>query len=147
MNYKEEFQKLLYYHGVKHFTADEVLFLGTSNNDIDGPAFGLNSEPPVFMWCNIVDTVCLVDELREHFGKPITILNGYRSEEYNNAIGGAPKSMHKEFNALDIAGIEPMLMARKLKEWRLEGRFVGGIGTYSAFVHVDTRGNNATWEG
>lgn len=148
MDYKTEFQRLLDYHGVVHFTVDEVLYLGATNDDTTHPAYDLNEYPPIYLWCNIVDTLLVVEELRKHFGSPITILNAYRSPEYNRLIGGAPQSRHIEFNALDITvkGHEPMVVAQKLKEWRLQGRFKGGIGTYATFVHVDTRGTNATWE-
>lgn len=132
-----------------HFTADEVLYLGASNDDATSEAYQLNELPPVYLWCNIIDTVLLLDALRTHFKVPVVILNGFRSKDYNNKIGGAKNSLHKEFCALDfyVTGIETMVVAQKLKEWRIEGKFKGGIGTYNSFIHLDTRGVNATWEG
>jgi N-acetylmuramoyl-L-alanine amidase len=55
------------------------------------------------------------------------------------------------FRALDIAfdGVSPQRVYDRLMEWRKAGRFTGGLGLYpsSGFVHIDTRGNNATWRG
>tara|TARA_R110001599_G_scaffold243766_1_gene443648 strand:+ start:492 stop:1100 length:609 start_codon:yes stop_codon:yes gene_type:complete len=40
--------------------------------------------------------------IREHFGVPVYISSGYRSEELNSAIGGALNSHHKDGNAIDL---------------------------------------------
>jgi uncharacterized protein YcbK (DUF882 family) len=110
-----------------------------------------NSTPPKRLWKNIVPTLRIVDELRESFGKPCRILSSYRSPDYNRAVGGAPLSQHKEFTALDITfdGVSPQRVYDRLLEWRKAGKFTGGLGFYpsSEFVHIDTRGRNATWKG
>ncbi len=110
-----------------------------------------NSVPPQRLWKNIVPTLRIVDDLRESFGKPCTILSSYRSPDYNKAVGGVGLSQHMEFRALDIAfdGISPQHVYDRLIEWRKAGKFVGGLGVYptSGFVHIDTRGRNATWKG
>jgi len=107
-----------------------------------------NSPPDRALWENIVPTLRVVDRLRAHFGRPIVILSSYRSPEYNAAItGAASKSYHKSFQALDIAvsGKSPEEVFAVLSKWRAEGDFKGGLGLYSTFVHIDTRGHNATW--
>ena len=110
-----------------------------------------NSQPPARLWKNIVPTLRVVDELRGAFGKPCRILSSYRSPDYNRAVGGVAMSQHLEFRALDIAfdGISPKQVYDRLMEWRKAGRFTGGLGLYpsAGFVHIDTRGNNATWRG
>ncbi len=111
----------------------------------------LNHTPPRSLWPNIVPTLRVADDLRDSFGEPCIILSSYRSPEYNRAVGGAPASLHMEFKALDIS--MPLAGARqvyrRLVEWRGAGRFTGGLGLYpsSGFVHLDTRGTNATWNG
>ena len=40
--------------------------------------------------------------IREHFGVPIYISSGYRSQELNEAIGGSPRSFHSHGLALDL---------------------------------------------
>jgi uncharacterized protein YcbK (DUF882 family) len=110
-----------------------------------------NSPPPKRLWKNIVPTLRIVDELRATFGKPCSILSSYRSPDYNRAVRGASLSQHLEFNALDIAfdGVSPQQVYDRLIEWRMAGKFTGGLGLYrsSGFVHIDTRGHNATWKG
>jgi uncharacterized protein YcbK (DUF882 family) len=110
-----------------------------------------NSLPSQLLWKNIVPALRIVDELRDSFGKSCTILSSYRSPDYNKAVGGASSSQHLEFTALDIAfdGISPQRVYDRLLEWRKAGKFTGGLGLYlsSGFVHIDTRGRNATWKG
>ena len=52
---------------------------------------------------------------------------------------------------LDITfdGISPQRVYDRLLEWRKAGKFTDGLGIYpsSGFVHIDTRGRNATWRG
>jgi uncharacterized protein YcbK (DUF882 family) len=110
-----------------------------------------NSPPSKHLWKNIVATLRIVDELRESFGKPCRILSSYRSPDYNKTVGGASSSQHLEFTALDISfdGVSPPRVYDRLLEWRKAGKFTGGLGIYpsSGFVHIDTRGHNATWRG
>lgn len=40
--------------------------------------------------------------IREHFGKPIFISSGYRSDALNKAIGGSSTSQHSKGEAIDI---------------------------------------------
>ena len=40
--------------------------------------------------------------MREHFGKPIWLSSGYRSEALNKAIGGSKTSQHCKGEAMDI---------------------------------------------
>jgi uncharacterized protein YcbK (DUF882 family) len=110
-----------------------------------------NGPPPKAMWPNVVPTLRVVDDLRESFARPCRILSSYRTPAYNKAVGGAPKSQHLEFRALDITveGVSPKRVFDRLVEWRAQGKFTGGLGLYpsAGFVHIDTRGRNATWKG
>ena len=76
------------------------------------------------------------------------ITNAYRAPAYNAAVGGKSASLHLKFNALDfqVPGLSTSDYAWALRRMRDEERFFsGGIGLYNSFVHVDTRGANATW--
>jgi len=42
------------------------------------------------------------EKIREHFGAPIHISSGYRSNELNKAIGGSATSQHCSGEAIDI---------------------------------------------
>lgn len=87
----------------------------------------------------------VLQEIRNHFGKPVTINSGYRTESYNKKIGGAAYSQHKYGTAADImvSGTAPRDVARYaetvLGSW-------GGIGLYAGFVHVDVRNTKARWD-
>jgi len=107
----------------------------------------LNTYPPKSKWKNIVPTLRVLDDLRDEIRMPIRITSSYRSNKYNDNCGGAPKSLHKEFKALDfqVTGANPSWLFSKLDRMRRQGEFEGGLGLYSTFVHVDTRGSNATW--
>ena len=124
--------------GFKHFTADEF------TNYFSRP---LNQTPSPSLWPNVVSTLRLVDELADALGGDVTITSSYRSPEYNRNVGGKIGSFHLVFNALDIqvSGKSPQSVYNTLLAWRNQGRFRGGLGLYSTFVHVDTRGSNATW--
>ena len=46
--------------------------------------------------------VVLLQAIREHFGKPVTITSGYRTAAHNTAVGGAKSSQHLLGRAADI---------------------------------------------
>lgn len=142
-NFDEYFSDLRESMRIRHFSADEFTsYFAVHRRGVT------NSEPPRELWQNIGKTLKVVDDLREHLGRPIVLLSSYRSPAYNRAIGdAAPKSLHMQFRALDIAvsGVSPNRVFAILKEWRAAGRFAGGLGLYRTFVHIDTRGTNATW--
>jgi peptidoglycan hydrolase-like protein with peptidoglycan-binding domain len=134
--------------GLRHFVADELLFLGNQNKS--GSCKGLNDYPPEILWRNIAPTVAVLDKLREEMGAPIHFLSLYRSPAYNKCIdGSATNSFHMRYQAIDfVCDIgSPAGWAAKLKEYRIRGIFSGGIGVYKSFVHCDTRGVNKDWTG
>lgn len=45
---------------------------------------------------------CVLDPLREAYGKPIIVNSGYRSVPLNKAVGGARNSQHTKGEAADI---------------------------------------------
>jgi len=108
-----------------------------------------NSLPPRHLWASILSTLEVADKAREALGSPIVITSSYRSPEYNKAVGGASKSQHMQHTALDLVPREasPQKLFDILWKMRVDGFFRGGLGLYNAsgFVHVDTRGKNATW--
>jgi len=88
--------------------------------------------------------------LREHVGKPIRVISGYRSPKYNRKIGGARKSQHMLAKAADIkiSGMTPEEVKAVIVQLIKEGKMhVGGIGLYRTFTHYDIRGWNARWYG
>jgi hypothetical protein len=138
---KEEFQTILAARGIEYFTADELFFLGASN-----ARFKNNTEPPRKLWDNILPTLDIVDTARHMIGKPLRISSAYRSPAYNKSVGGVSNSQHVQFRALDLAAPKSTLkkLYAELMDMRKRGCRIA-IGRYPSFIHVDTRGTNASW--
>lgn len=87
--------------------------------------------------------VQLLGYIRTYFGKPVTINSGYRTVAYNKKVGGVSNSQHVHGKAADIVvqDVPPRAVASYL-----ETLFpLHGIGLYTSFVHVDTRGKKSYW--
>ena len=107
-----------------------------------------NSVPPKHLWKNMAPTLRAADEMRRRLGVPLRCINSaYRSPAYNATCkGAARRSTHMKNQALDLVfDCSPRRAARVAKQLRKEGFFKGGVGTYRSFVHIDSRGTNATW--
>lgn len=92
------------------------------------------------------ELVAILQKIRTHFGKPVTITSAYRTPTHNKKIGGTTFSQHLYGKAADIAvkSVSPKITATYV-ETLLPDR--GGIGVYDTFVHVDVRGQKARWKG
>ena len=92
-----------------------------------------------------IDLVYKLEEIRKHFGQPITITSAYRTPEYNRRIGGASNSYHTKGRAFDIVvkGVKPFDVAHFA-----QGLYICGIGCYydDGFVHIDSRTKPAFWK-
>ena len=88
----------------------------------------------------------VLEKIRLHFGKPVVITSGYRTERHNEKSGGAAYIQHKYGMAADItiSGVAPADIAA-YAETLLSGR--GGIGIYRRFCHVDVRSKKSRWQG
>lgn len=143
MNTQEkEYAKFIDSLNLRHFKGREFVAYARRRN-----SGGQAGVPPRHLWKSIVPTIQVIDQLRAYYGKAITITSAYRSPGYNKACGGVKASQHMKFTALDIqvSGIRPHVIFNRLKRWRDAGVFKGGLGKYSTFVHIDTRGSNSTW--
>jgi uncharacterized protein YcbK (DUF882 family) len=92
------------------------------------------------------DLVTVLQKIRNHFGKSVTITSAYRTPTKNKAVGGETYSQHLYGRAADIKvkGITPKKVAA-YAEKLLPNK--GGIGTYSTFTHVDVRSAKSRWQG
>ncbi|WP_271893329.1 D-Ala-D-Ala carboxypeptidase family metallohydrolase [Candidatus Phyllobacterium onerii] len=134
--------------GLRHITVDELLFLG--GQDRSGRCASLNTYPPEKLWTNIGPTAAIIDKLRGDVGAAVRLLSLYRSPKYNTCIqGSAANSFHMQYKAIDFVMQtgNPASWSSKLRAYRANGMFKGGIGVYGTFVHVDTRGENKDWTG
>ena len=130
---------------VTYFKAHEFFVKGGSHSSPRSRGYGKNTDPPEDLLNNIVPTAVVLQTAREMLGAPIIISSCYRSPAYNKAIGGASQSLHKTFQATDIVATDLVKLYHILATLRAAGAFLGGLGGYSSFVHIDTRGYNATW--
>jgi len=99
----------------------------------------------------LIDTelVMVLQKIRNHFGKPVTINSAYRTSSYNKKVGGVSNSQHVKGTAADISvsGVNPKEVAQ-YAEYIMPNK--GGIGLYDSaksgrFVHVDVRSNRSRW--
>ena len=106
------------------------------------------------------DTV-MVDEaltvvlqcIREHFGKAVTITSGYRTPAHNAKVGGAKSSQHLLGRAADIrvqgVSVEDVAAYTEslMPDWGGIGRYPVKAGRAAGWVHLDTRAEKARWRG
>lgn len=109
----------------------------------DGSAF------PEEVKSNLVILANQLEVLRKHFGKPITVTSGYRSEAHNLRIGGEKNSFHVKGMAADIKieGISPYMVGKQIEMLIDAGKMLqGGIGIYPTFTHYDIRQKRIRWD-
>ncbi|MFY8216096.1 MAG: YcbK family protein, partial [Chthoniobacterales bacterium] len=106
-----------------------------------------NSLPPKDCWKNIAPTLRAVDRLSTVLQEPVVeVISAYRSPAYNRSCGGSGASQHVRNTALDLKfESSPRTVAKAARELRDRGVFLGGVGRYSGFTHIDTRGSKADW--
>lgn len=88
--------------------------------------------------------VTILQKIRTHFGRAVTITSAYRTPKHNAAVGGTTYSQHLYGMAADIKvkDTSPEKVAAYVEKL-LPG--TGGIGVYDTFVHVDVRSTKARW--
>ena len=98
---------------------------------------------PIFIDTELVK---ILQKIRNHFGKAVTITSAYRTPGKNKAVGGTAYSQHLYGRAADIKvkGVAPKQVAA-YAEKLLPG--TGGIGIYKSFCHIDVRVAKARWNG
>lgn len=107
-----------------------------------------NTLPPKSKWKNIAPTLRVIDSISSNLKKPVReLLSIYRSPRYNRAVRGASRSWHMQNVAIDVkfSGTSSWAVTKMARKLRKRGHFKGGVGHYSSFTHVDTRGTNTDW--
>lgn len=87
--------------------------------------------------------------LRDHFGVPIAVTSGYRSEALNKLIGGSPSSQHSKGEALDLdadvyGGITNADIFYFIKDHLVFDQLIFEFGTEEnpAWVHASYKDDN-----
>lgn len=98
---------------------------------------------PIFIDSDLVN---LLQKIRSHFGKPVTITSAYRTPGRNKAVGGTTYSQHLYGKAADIkvSGVAPKVVGDYVDKLFPKS---GGIGIYDSFTHVDVRATKSRWNG
>lgn len=97
----------------------------------------------VFIESDLVD---ILQKIRDHFGKAVTITSAFRTASHNKKVGGATYSQHLYGKAADIkvSGVAANVVADFVETLMPN---TGGIGRYSTFTHVDVRSTKSRWNG
>lgn len=98
---------------------------------------------PIFIDSQLVT---ILQKIRTHFGRAVTINSAYRTPTHNRSVGGSEFSQHTYGKAADIKinGVSPEKIAT-YAEKLLPG--TGGIGVYKSFCHIDVRVTKSRWNG
>ena len=98
---------------------------------------------PIFIDSDLVN---VLQKVRTHFGKSVTITSAYRTPTRNKTVGGTTYSQHLYGTAADIkvSGVSPKKVAQYVEKLLPNS---GGIGIYSTFTHVDVRKTKSRWNG
>ena len=98
---------------------------------------------PIFISSELVS---ILQKIRNHFGKAVTITSAYRTPTRNKSVGGTAYSQHLYGMAADIkvGGVSPKKVA-EYAETLLPNK--GGIGIYDTFTHIDVRSTKSRWNG
>lgn len=86
----------------------------------------------------------VLQDLRYISGSALHITSGCRCRAHNQAVGGAPGSLHLQGRAADIAStvLTPTEIYYHFTQ-AYPDRF--GVGCYPYHVHIDTRAKPARW--
>ena len=82
-----------------------------------------------------------LEALRAEVGRPLIVNSGHRCAQWNAAVGGAPRSQHKQI-AVDLS-----LIGHDRFELRDSAVALGftGIGMARTFLHLDRRPRPTRW--
>ncbi|MCH2064155.1 MAG: D-Ala-D-Ala carboxypeptidase family metallohydrolase [Roseibacillus sp.] len=128
---------------LRHITVQQVI---VSHAKRKGSIW--NNLPTRENWRLMSETLRVADEISVRLGTSVkSVTSAFRSPSYNARCPGAkPNSLHKDNVALDLKfHASTWAVARAARNIREEGKFRGGVGRYSGFTHVDTRGYNVDW--
>lgn len=107
-----------------------------------------NMLPPREWWTRMGYTLRVIDRVSSEMRTPVKeIVSAYRTPAYNSRCGGAKRqSWHQANVAVDVQfDTSARNVTSATRSLRDRGLFKGGVGSYSSFTHIDTRGQNVNW--
>ncbi len=109
-----------------------------------------NVLPPKVWWARMGYTLRVADRIALEMGaSEVEVVSAYRCPAYNSHCEGAKYgSWHQANVAVDVKfPMAPSLVTTTARQLRDLGLFRGGVGGYSDFTHIDSRGQNVNWQG
>jgi len=123
----------------------ENLSLAEVTKSVTALRNGIANTPTVTHLINLKEVAKnIFQPCREHFGMPLAVTSGYRSEVLNDLIGGSKRSQHSKGEALDLdaqvyGGFTNRELFLYIKDHlvfdQLIGEFPDNVGEF-AWVHV-----------
>lgn len=107
-----------------------------------------NRLPPKQWWTRMGYTLRVVDRIAVYLNMPVEdVVSAYRCPVYNAQCEGAKVgSWHQANVAVDVKfPTSASVITSATRNLRDRGLFKGGVGGYSSFTHIDTRGVNINW--
>lgn len=107
-----------------------------------------NTLPPRQWWTRMGYTLRVIDRVSSEMSIPVKeIVSAYRCPLYNARCSGAKShSWHQANVAVDVKfDTSARSVTKAARSLRDRGLFKGGVGSYSSFTHIDTRGKNVNW--
>jgi len=88
----------------------------------------------------------LLEKVRVHFNKPVTITSACRCETHNRNVGGSKNSKHRLGIAADsqVKATPPSEVYSYIDSCYPNTL---GLGSYNSFTHVDVREKRTRWNG
>jgi len=137
-------ERFLYQNGVRDLVPTwQLLQQGSDWRQHALPQYAFPSRE---QWDHMVKTLTFIRfDLMPQIGR-VEVLSGFRTRQYNFIAGGAPRSRHLSFSALDLRPIKPFerkkLHSILQKIWHTRGKKRNlGMGLYTGLrFHVDTGG-------
>lgn len=113
----------LHLSGCSHFSYNE--FVNSPTASVIGCCNYPIGSKGRLLFCNYIVFAHILEHVRRILSRPLLITSGYRCSRLNSAVGGAKKSYHTRYRAVDIAvnpseaaALEPLLVSRfKAKEF------------------------------
>ncbi len=128
---------------LKNITAQQVIEAHAKERDNVW-----NRLPPRQWWTRMGYTLRVVDRVSSEMKVPVKeLVSAYRTPAYNARCRGAKShSWHQSNVAVDVKfDTSARNVTASTRSLRDRGLFKGGVGSYSNFTHIDTRGENVNW--